>query len=428
MSSEIPFDLPFFLVCPNCGARHTPGTLWWGCASCRDTAGFPHYLEVGYDMGRVDAAPLSRPGRLWDYRALLPLPTDAEPVTLGEGGTPLVRSERLNRDLGLPNLYLKLETVNPTGSFKDRYQTVTLSAARALGLGRAGVITTTGNAGVACAAYAAAAEFPLLIITDPLSSPEQRRLMRLFGARITVPTRPGPVIEQGRALTEVLVREHSFFPCSVQGTYAGPGNPYGVEGYKTIAFEVFAQLGGRVPDRVCVPTAGGDALYGPFKGFRELRALGLTDRLPRMTACQSNAAGFIAPAMRAGADRFTPVDPHTFAISIGDPTGSLSILTALRDSDGDAWEASDAELLDTVALLGRCGICAEGASAAGIAALRHQRAAGVLDPDEVIVAVICGTGMKWPAQIDAAIGDAESAPPLPDDIPTLLAAIWREPA
>lgn len=415
--------LPFYLACTGCGTNYPPGPYWWGCPNCQDAAGNPHFLDVAYDLRRVDTGIFQRVGLVFDYRALLPLPSDAEPVTLGEGSTPLIRSERLNRLLGLPNLYLKLETVNPTGSFKDRSQSVTLSAARSLGLGRAGVITTTGNAGAACAAYAAAAEIPLLIITDPLGPPEVRRLMRLFGAGVTVPQGTGAVIVQARTLTETLVREHSFFPCAVQGTYSGPGNPYGVEGYKTIAYEIFAQLGGRVPDRMCVPTAGGDALYGPYKGFCELRELGLTTHLPQMTACQSSEAGFIASALQNGADHFMPVTPRTFAISIGDPLGSTSILAAIRGSSGYAWEALDAELLEAVALLGSCGICAEGASAAGIAALRRQVDAGAIDTQETIVALICGSGLKWPAQLEAAIGPEADAPPLPDTIPALLEAI-----
>lgn len=409
----------FWLACPRCGARRDPGPHWWGCGTCRDAAGCPHWLEVRYDLDRVDRDALRRTGRVWDYAPLLPTRDPASAPTLGEGQTPLVRIAGLNREIGLPNLYLKLEMLNPTGSFKDRLHTVNLAVATEIGARRV-TLLTTGNSGVACAAYAARAGIPLLIVTDPLSPEGQRRLMRLFGARITAPTRPGPVIENARALMETLVREHDFMPCTVLGPYAGPGNPYGVEGYKTIAFETFAQLG-RVPDRVCVPTSGGDALYGPYKAFRELRALGLAERLPRMTACQPEGANFIVRALRTGSERLLPVAPQTLALSIGDPTGSECILEAIRSSAGDAWDASDTELLAAMALLGRHGICAEAASAAPVAALRRQARAGTIDPEETVVAVLTGSGIKWPAQIDAALGPA--APLLPDDLPTLLAAM-----
>jgi threonine synthase len=312
----------------------------------------------------------------------------------------------LCRELGLPNLWLKLESVNPTGSFKDRYHTVSLAVATDLGFSRA-LVTTAGNHGTACAAYAARTGIQLLIITDPKSSPEQRRLMRLFGAHVTAPSRPGPVMPLARALMDELVREHGFYPSTVLGTFTGPANPYGVEGYKTIGYEIATQLG-RAPDRVCVPTSAGDALYGPYKAFCELREMGLLERVPRMTACQSAGANFAAETIRQGLPSMVTVEPSTFALSIGDPTGSQCILDCVRATGGDAWDAPDAELLEAVALLGRHGVCVEGASAAPIAALRRQVAARSVDPEETIVAVLTGTGTKWPAQLDAAIG-----PPLP---------------
>lgn len=413
----------FWLVCPRCRAAYEPGPRWFGCDVCRDPAGHPWWLEICYDLRRIDAAFLRRAGRVWDYAPLLPVRDPAHIRTLGEGNTPLVRVDALNRELGLPHLYLKLETVNPTGSFKDRLHTVNMAAALELVSSPRAVITTTGNSGVACAAYAARAGIPLLIITDPQSSPEQRRLMRLFGAYITAPSTPGPVQPNARPLMEALVREHGFVPCSMLGTFAGPANPYGVEGYKTIAFEVTAQLG-RVPDRMCVPTSGGDALYGPYKGFREMLALDLIERLPRMTACQPAGANFIVRALQQGMDRLPVVEPQTFAISIGDPTGSQCILEAIRATNGDAWDASDEELLAAMVLLGRHGICVEGASAAPIAALRRQAAAGLIDPKERVVAVLTGTGLKWAAQMDAAL----SPPPplLPDDVAAILKAMQKK--
>lgn len=406
------------LICPGCGAEYDLGPHWFGCVHCSDAAGNPHWLDVSYDTEAADRDAVARAGRLWEYASLLPVRDPLHAPTLGEGGTPLLRIDVLNAELGLPNLYLKVETVNPTGSFKDRLHAVGIGVAREFGYARAAIVTT-GNSGVACAAMCARAGIDLLVITDPLSSPEQRRLMRLFGARITVPTKPGPVIVHAQALMEELVRRHNFYPCTVQGPYAGVGNPYGVEGYKTIAYEVAAQLG-RAPDRMCVPTAGGDALYGPYRGFRDLLALGLIDALPKMTACQAEGANFAVRAVREGRDSFEALEPKTVALSIADPLGSGSILAAIRGSDGDAWDATDDELLDVVALLGRHGLCVEAASAAPVAAARKQAAAGVFDRNETIVAVLTGSGMKWPAQVDDAIGDVEL---LPDDAGAIIAAM-----
>jgi threonine synthase len=420
----------FWLVCPACEQTWEPGPYWEGCPTCRDPAGFPHWLEVAYDMEAVPDDFAERPGRVWEYAALLPVRDAAAAPTLGEGNTPLLRVEALNRELGLPNLWLKLEGVNPTGAFKDRFHTVSLAVARELGFRRA-LVATAGNHGTSCAAYAARAGIPLLVILSPLSPPEQRRLMRLFGARVVVPRGSAPVMTMVRSLMEPLVREHAFYPSTVLGLMYGPANPYGVEGYKTIAYEIVGQLGGSAgprrrsspapaPDRVCVPTAAGDALYGPYKGFRELQRLGRIDRLPRMTACQSAQANSLVQSVRQGLDHVATVPPTSLAISIGDPTAAQAALTAIRESDGDAWEATDAALLQTVALLGRHGICVEAGSAAAVAALRRAAEEGRLDRDERIVAVLTGTGMKWPAQLDAAIGPA--AEPLPDDIAAVLAA------
>ncbi len=411
----------FYLHCPSCKRHWEPAAPWFGCDRCVDPAGYAHWLEVGYDLDAIDPTPFRQAGRVWNYAALLPVRRPEEAPTLGEGNTPMLRLRGLNRELGLPNLHLKLETVNPTAAFKDRFHTVGIAVARELGYRRV-VAVTAGNHGTSCAAYAAVAGMPLLIITDPHSSPEQRRLMHLFGARVTAPTGPEGLAGTGD-LVDALVREHAFYPATAQGTYCGPANPYGVEGYKTIGYEIAAQLGG-VPDRICVPTSAGDALIGPYRAFQELNALGIVEGYPRMTACQSAEAGFVAEAMRLGMDHLPWLEPHTFALSIGDPTGCHAILEVLRSTGGDGWARPDSELLEAMALLGRHGICVEGASASTIAALRHQVREGQLDPEEQIVAVLTGSGMKWPGQVQSAIGPTPEF--LPDQTAALVAAMADE--
>src|SRR5262245_64258653 len=138
----------FSLHCPGCGRDYEPGPRWFGCEGCHDAGGHPHWLEVRYDLCRVEKDALRRAGRVWDYASLLPARNPRGAPTLGEGNTPLVRINGLNRELGLPNLYLKLEALNPTGSFKDRFHTVSLAVARELGYARA-LVATTGNHGTA---------------------------------------------------------------------------------------------------------------------------------------------------------------------------------------------------------------------------------------------------------------------------------------
>lgn len=385
--------------------------MWWGCTKCTDSMGDAHWLDVTYDLAAVDRTAIARFGRVWDYAGLLPV-APSVPPSLGEGGTPLLRLGRLNTEVGLPNLHLKLETVNPTSSFKDRFQTVAMAAAVDLDYRRA-VIVTTGNAGVACSAMAAAAGIELIVIASPGAPVENVRQMRLFGAHVVIPSADRPVIEQAREIVTSLVQDFGVYPASVGGTHSGASNPYGVEGYKTIAFEVAAQMG-RTPDRFCAPVSGGDALYGPFRGFTQLAELGLADGVPAMTSCQAAGASFVAPSLAAGLDHMVRVEPDTVALSIGDPTGSASTLTAIRATGGDAWTVDDDAIVAAVGLLGRHGVCAEAAAATPIAALQRAAGEGLIDPDEHVVALVTGSGLRWPAQVDAAVGaDVELLPPDP---------------
>jgi threonine synthase len=300
------------------------GPAFEGCAACAQE-GPPAALEVAYDYPALRgegilAAWVARPGGLWRFRELLPLPAGAPVLTLAEGATPLVPLE----GAGAARVWLKDETRNPTGAFKDRLHAVSLAMARALGY-RGATASTTGNHGTALAAYAASAGLRAVVFCDPRAPALQRRLMQLHGARVVV--LPGR--DEHLAW---LVRERGWYP-STGMTPAPVGTPYGVEGYKTIAYEIYFQLGARFPARVLVPTSGGDAVYGPWKGFRELRALGAAGPLPRMVAVQASGCDPIVRGWRAGA-REVPVhpDPRTIAVSIADDTGGPASLRALAES------------------------------------------------------------------------------------------------
>jgi threonine synthase len=381
------------LVCVYCGVTTPLGPAFEGCLACRTDP--PAALEVTYDYAALAAAGTlkawaTRGGGLWRFRELLPAPKDATVLSLAEGATPLVRLEGVEGS----RIWLKDETRNPTGSFKDRLHTVSLTMARVLGFDKA-VASTTGNHGTALAAYAARAGMSALVFCDPRAPLVQRRLMQLFGARVVV------LADRG-AHVGWLVRERGWYP-STGMTPEPVGTPYGVEGYKTIAHEVFFQLGGRFPGRMLVPTSGGDAVYGPWKGFRELRLLGATGELPRRVAVQAAGCDPIVRGWRAGATT-VPVhpDPRTIAVSIADETGGPASLRALSESGGAAEAVSETALLDAMRRLAGQGIAVEPSSAASVAAALAMAARGEFGVDEDVVCVLTGAGAKWPdALVDA---------------------------
>jgi threonine synthase len=394
------------LVCVHCGAATALGPAFEGCAACATDP--PAALEVTYDYAALAAAGTlrawaSRAGGLWRFREVLPLPADASVLTLAEGATPLVRLDGVDG----PRIWLKDETRNPTGSFKDRLHAVSLAMARTLGFEKA-VASTTGNHGTALAAYAARAGMRALVFCDPRAPVVQRRLMQLFGARVVV------LADRG-AHVAWLVRERGWYP-STGMTPEPVGTPYGVEGYKTIAHEVYFQLG-RFPHRMLVPTSGGDAIYGPWKGFRELRALGAPGALPRMIAVQAAGCDPIVQGWRAGATS-VPVhpDPRTIAVSIADETGGPASLRAVAESGGAAEAASEEAILDAMRRLARQGIGVEPSSAASVAAALAMAARGEFSADEDVVCILTGAGVKWPDALVDALTPRELVDASPDAV------------
>ncbi len=390
---------PAHLRCIQCGEEAPLGPHFEGCPACA-ASGKRKPFEVIYDYARLRAigtlaAWSTRPGGLWRFAELLPLPEGAVPITLAEGATPLVRLELP----GPARIWVKDETRNPTGAFKDRFHAVSVWMARALGY-RKVTASTTGNHGTSVSAYAAKGGLVCLVFCDPQAPDVQRRLMQLFGARVAV-------LAHRRQHLTWLVRERGWYP----STYMTPMpvcTPYGVEGYKTIGYEIFFQLGGRMPSRVLFPTAAGDGLYGPWKGFRELELLGASAPLPKMIAVQATGCDPIVQGFNQRA-REVPVHPNsrTIAVSIADETGGAISLTTLYGSGGSAVAVSDEAILEAMRTLARLGIAVESTSAAPLAAVMAQQARGELGEDEDVVCILTGAGGKWPDALLDALDDHE---------------------
>lgn len=391
-----------WLRCVECQAEEPWGPRFEGCVRCA-AGGRVASLEVCYDYERVRRhGVLERwceaTGRLWRYRALLPLDPDEPPLTLEEGNTPLLRLATE----GPGRIWIKDETRNPTGAFKDRFHAVSLSVARSLGF-RKVVASTTGNHGTSLAAYAARGELACAVFCDPRAPALQRELMRLYGAYVAV-------LPSRRAHLAWLVRERKWYP-STNMTPRPVGTPFGVEGYKTIAFELFAQLG-RMPAAVYVPVAAGDGLYGTWKGFRELRALGAAGEPPRMVAVQAADCDPVVQGFREGLST-VPVhsSPETIALSIADESAGAVALRALRESGGTAVSVDDDAIRAAVGFLARRGLGVEPSAAAAVAGVLAEQRAGRIGAEDDVVCVVTGAVIKWPDALAAAVGSAELADP-----------------
>jgi threonine synthase len=380
-----------FLGCRGCGAERDLDAPLGPCPACGGA------LEVRYDLSRlpVDAATFSRRGdSLWQYAALLPPGEAGARKSLGEGNTPLRRSLEIGPGAGVGGLWLKNETVNPTWAHKDRFHSVATAMAAALGYRRV-VSSSTGNHGASMAAYAARAGLSGLVLCPPQVSPSLVALIGLYGGRVVVidwDARDG----MGRHLTQ----QHGWYPATgLDPDFAFAPNPYGAEGHKTIAYEIVRDLGG-VPDSVLIPCAGGDTIYGVWKGFRELVALGVTDRLPRLHSCQPAGADVLGQTLRAGGTTSVVLEqPESIATSVRERTVGMHAVAAVAASGGQALTATDAEIVSALAELGREGYCVEPASALAVACLRNALAAGTIDPGESAVCLLTAAGIKWPAEL-----------------------------
>jgi threonine synthase len=342
---------------------------------------------------------------IWRWFEFFPVEDRSAIVSLGEGYTPLVEPSRLREKLGLHRLYLKNDTVLPTGSLKDRTNAVGLSKARELGFETVAV-ASTGNGAASVAGYAAAAGLRSVIMVPIGTSSSKVVQAHAYGATIVVLDGDfGQVVR----LYREAVKEFAWYDCLL--------GPYQNEGKKSYAYELFDQLGDQVPDWIIHPTAGGRGLYATWKGYKELLKLGWINRLPRLVAAQSEAAAPIATSFEKGLADIEPVTPrHTIAesIRVGNPAASGRLaLEAMRSSQGAAVALSDDEILEAQSLLARlAGIFAEPAAAVSVAAACRLRQQGMVGKEDLVVCMITGHGLKQPSAIR--ISDAELRAVAPD--------------
>ncbi len=352
---------------------------------------------------------------MWRFDAWLPV-NASDAVTLGEGNTPLVSVPKL----GLGALWIKDESRNPTWSFKDRLASAAVSMAVKLGA-RVIASSSSGNAGAATAAYAAKAGLPCVVVTYQGAAGPMVTQMRACGAMVlTVPTSA----DRWRVLSAAVDR-FQWYPTSVYYGPAAGSNPYGIEGYKTIAYEIAEALDWQSPDWCVLPVCYGDALYGIWKGFEEMRRFGWVDRVPRFAAAE--ISGSLEAAMESGLEQ-PPVRERStpsVATSIGASQATHQGVHALRASNGVAMYVDDDAMLSWQEKLARSeGIWAEPSASATFPVIERLRARGVIERDATVVALMTAGGLKDPDTANQRLGHLPGAKGDVDDAMRVLKAAY----
>ncbi|MGH2711814.1 MAG: threonine synthase, partial [Actinomycetota bacterium] len=350
------------------------------------------------------------PPTLWRYRPLLPVPANDSPVDLGAGFTPLRRATRLGERLGLSDLWIKDDTRNPTGAFKDRVVAVALTAARAFGF-KTVACASTGNLANAVAAGAAWAGLDCYVFVP--ADLERAKIVATgaFGAKVVAVD--GNYDDVNRLCAEASeTLPWAFVNVNVR--------PYYAEGSKTLGFETAEQLGWRLPDHVVIPIASGALFTRIDKGFHQFAGLGLVEDGPvRFSGAQSSGCAPVAKAFKEGADEIVPVKPSGIAksLAIGNPADGHFALRLARETGGAIDDVSDDEVVAGIRLLAETeGIFTETAGGVTIGVLKKLREAGQIHDDEKVVAYVTGTGYKTIEALDGRLEPSISVPPSVDEL------------
>lgn len=368
-------------------------------------------VEVAYDYDVIKknttrASIEAGPATLWRYHTFLPVDRDAA-IDIGAGYTPLIRAKNLGKALGLNNLWLKNDTVNPTWSFKDRVVTIASSRARELGFTRL-ACASTGNLANSVSAHAASAGMEAVVFI-----PHDLEAGKVVGSSIY-----GPTLVKVRGNYDAVNRLCAELAGAYGWAFVNVNvRPYYSEGSKTLGFEVAEQLGWRVPDHCVVPIASGSLFVKIRKGFQELMKTGLIDEAKtRMSGAQATGCSPVATAWEEGSLNFRPQRPNTIAksLAIGNPADGYYSLVQLQETGGACGNVSDPEIVSAMKLLAETeGIFAETAGGVTVASIKQLTESGRIDPDELTVGFITGAGFKTLEAVNEAL-----EPPLEID-PTM---------
>jgi threonine synthase len=377
------------LECGYCGKIYESNKIWNLCTDCAK----PLLARYDIDKCKVNFTKsilVNRANTLWRYKEMLPINDERFILSMGEGFTPLIKAERLSREVNFENLYIKEEGLNPTTSFKARGLCVAISRAHELGIKEVS-IPSAGNAAGAMSAYASLAgmrsfvympkDVPLPFITE----------CKALGAEVTLID--GLITDCGKAAT-LDVKKHGRFDVSTLK------EPYRIEGKKTMGYEIAEQLNWELPNVIIYPTGGGTGLVGMWKAFDEMEKLGwINSKRPRMVSVQSTGC---APIVKAFNDGIEFAEPWENAATKADglrvpaAVGDFLILRALRESSGTALSVTDEQMIDAVKLIGRTqGLFVSPEGGAALAAFTELQKSGWVKPNEKVVLFNTGSGHKY---------------------------------
>lgn len=375
------------LICPACRMTTAPAAYPRGCPACAEQ-GRTSAFVVQYDqVGTLGPEQRTLRG-IWKYQGFLPPIDKSLQLSLGEGDTPLVQIPALAELTGNDRIYLKLEMCNPTAAHKDRFHAASIAVGKALGYDRA-VSWSTGNHGFSMSSYAAAHGMRAIVVGSMRMPPLIQRAIRFNGGL--------PLLAPADLCGSVLMRliDDGWYPSTTSWPLPA-ANPFGIEGYKTIGFDVYQQLGGRMPDIVCVPAAAGDGVVGFDRAIDDLRRLGLPNTDAQLVPCQPKRANPLVNALDKGLVHVEEIpDAFSLALSIADAISGGFALDAIRRSDGFGVAIEDEEIMAAGRLLAKNGLLVEPSSAASVAgAIQAIRERPELR-ERSIVCVITSSGLKW---------------------------------
>lgn len=373
-----------FLECPSCGYRKDVKDFRLDCQRCGYSSALfqIRYNKLPQDFPLKDyIQPILR------YLPIMPLEVE-EIIDTNVGNTPLFPARNLGNFLGLENLYIKDETRNPSGSFKDRGAVVGVSAAKSLGY-KVVNVASSGNFASAIARVCTISGIKCIVLV-PEDTPEEKMVMiAAYGGNVI---RVKGIFDECRRLSIELSRKKDIISASWDL------KPFTLEGWKTTFLEIFEQMNGTLPDTIIVPTGGGGHVLGTWKAIKELLMMKKVDKFPRIIGVQASGSAPYVKAVKEGLDRVPSIDnPQTIAksLKVSSPLEKNEVLRSIREVNGTFVDVSDEEILDAVVKLGKMeGIFSEPGAAASIAGLKKLVDSGKIASSENVVAVVTGSGLK----------------------------------